>query len=62
MQTYCMMNTLTDEQAENARLAVANYLAKNPQEDEHRAAVEGLAFFGASRFINGTRVFLARIV
>jgi len=44
MQTYCMMNTLTDEQAENARLAVANYLATNPQEDEHRAAVEGLAF------------------
>jgi len=39
-----MMNTLTDEQAESARLAVANHLAKNPQEDEHRAAVEGLAF------------------
>jgi hypothetical protein len=44
MQTYCMMNTLTDEQAENAKLAVANYLANNPQEDEHRATVEGLTF------------------
>ena len=44
MQTYCMMNTLTNEQAENAKLAVANYLATNPQEDEHRATVEGLTF------------------
>jgi hypothetical protein len=44
MQTYCMMNTLTDEQAENAKLAVANYLANNPQTDEHRATVEGLTF------------------
>ncbi len=44
MQTYCMMNTLTDEQAESAKLAVASYLAINPQEDEHRATVEGLTF------------------
>ena len=44
MQTYCMMNTLTDEQVENAKLAVANYLANNPQPDEHRATVEGLVF------------------
>lgn len=44
MQTYCMMNTLTDEQAENAKLALAKYLANNPQDDEHQATVEGLTF------------------
>jgi hypothetical protein len=44
MQTSCMMNTLTDEQAEKAKLAVTNYLANNPQADEHQATVEGLVF------------------
>jgi hypothetical protein len=44
MQTFGMMNTLNDQQAENARLALTDYLAKNPQEDEHRATVEGLTF------------------
>ena len=44
MQTYCMMNTLTDEQAEKAKLAVSDFLANNPPQDDHRATVEALAF------------------
>jgi hypothetical protein len=44
MQTYCMMNTLTDEQAEEAKLAVSDFLSSNPQEDDHRATVEALTF------------------
>ena len=44
MRTFGMMNTLTDEQADNAKLALADFLSKNPQEDEHKATVEGLTF------------------
>jgi hypothetical protein len=44
MQTFCMMNTLSDEETEEAKGAVSDFLANNPQEDEHRATVEGLTF------------------
>jgi len=40
-----MMTTLTDEQAEQAKLAVSDYyLSNNPQEDDHRVTVEALVF------------------
>src|SRR5579885_2356443 len=42
IQTYCMMNTLTGEQAENAKSAVANYLANNPQADFYLATGQAL--------------------
>ena len=45
MQRYSMMTTLTDEQAEQAKLAVSDYyLSNNPQEDDHRVTVEALVF------------------
>ena len=49
MQTYCMMNTLTDEQAQKAKLAASNFLSNTPQEDEHRATVETLTFLRGHR-------------
>jgi hypothetical protein len=44
MHTFSMMNTLSDEQAREARSAVADYLTKNPQKDERKAAIEALVF------------------
>jgi hypothetical protein len=44
MQTFCMMNTLTAEQADQAKSAVSDFLAEHPQEDEHKATVEALTF------------------
>jgi hypothetical protein len=44
MQTFGMMNTLTDQQAENAEFALADFLSNNPQDDEHKATVERLTF------------------
>jgi hypothetical protein len=44
MQTFCMMNSLTAEQAEEAKHAVSDFLENNPQESEHRATVEALTF------------------
>jgi len=44
MQTFGLMHTLTDEQPDEAKQAVSDFLANNPQEDEHKAIVEALAF------------------
>ena len=44
MHTFCMMNTLTAEQTKEAEDAVSAFLARTPQEDEHKATVEALTF------------------
>ena len=44
MRTYCLIEKLTDEEAQAAREKVSSYLAKKPDADEHALAVEGLRY------------------
>jgi hypothetical protein len=44
MQTFGMMNSLSDIQLAEAREAALDFMSSNPQEDEHKATVEALAF------------------
>jgi hypothetical protein len=49
MQTYCLIEKLTDEEAQAAREKVSSYLAEKPQADEHALAVEGLRYLRSVR-------------
>jgi hypothetical protein len=49
MQTYCMIEKLTDEEAQAAREKVSSYLAEKPQADERALAVEGLRYLRSVR-------------
>ena len=49
MQTYCLIQTLTDEEARAAREKLSNHLADRPQGDEHLLAVEGLRYLRSVR-------------
>jgi hypothetical protein len=44
MQTYGMMNSLTERQVQETRETLLDFLSKRPDTDEHRATVESLAF------------------
>jgi hypothetical protein len=49
MQTYCLIQKLTDEEAQAARQKVSNHLAERPEADEHLLAVEGLRYLRSVR-------------
>ena len=49
MQTYCLIQKLTDEEAQAARQKVLNHLAERPEADEHLLAVEGLRYLRSVR-------------
>jgi hypothetical protein len=44
MQTYGMMNALSQEKLEETREVLLDFLSRRPGTDEHRATVEGLTF------------------
>jgi hypothetical protein len=44
MRTYCLIEKLTDEEAQAARQKVSSYLAGKPDADEHALAVAGLQY------------------
>lgn len=44
METFGMMRSLSERDLNQAQQALLKYLSDHPQSDEHRAAVEGLAF------------------
>jgi hypothetical protein len=39
-----MMNPLTEEEAEETREVLLDFLSKRPETDEHKATVKGLTF------------------
>jgi hypothetical protein len=49
MQTYCLIQKLTDEEAQAVREKVSNHLAERPGADEHLLAVEGLRYLRSVR-------------
>jgi hypothetical protein len=49
MQTYCLIEKLTDEEAQAVREKVSNHLAETPDTDEHLLAVEGLRYLRSVR-------------
>jgi hypothetical protein len=49
MQTYCLLEKLTDEEAQAAREKVSNHLAERPEADERLLAVEGLRYLRSVR-------------
>jgi hypothetical protein len=49
MQTYCLIQKLTDEEAQAIREKVSNHLAERPDADEHLLAVEGLRYLRSVR-------------
>jgi hypothetical protein len=49
MQTYCLIEKLTDEEAQAAREKVSSYLAEKPEADEHALAIEGLRYLRSVR-------------
>jgi hypothetical protein len=49
MQTYCLIEKLTDEEAQAVREKVSNHLAERPDADEHLLAVEGLRYLRSVR-------------
>ena len=49
MQTYCLIQKLTDEEAQAVREKVSNHLAETPGTDEHLLAVEGLRYLRSVR-------------
>jgi hypothetical protein len=49
MQTYCLIQKLTDEEAQAAREKLSNHLAERPEADEHLLAVEGLRYLRSVR-------------
>ncbi len=44
MQTYGLMNSVTQEKLEETREVLLDFLSKRPGTDEHTAAVEALTF------------------
>ena len=44
MQTFSLMKTLSDKEAEETREVLLDFLSKRPGADEHTAAVDSLAF------------------
>ena len=44
MRTYCLIEKLTDAEAQAAREKVSSYLADKPEADEHALAVAGLQY------------------
>ncbi len=44
MQTYSLMNSVTQEKLEETREALLDFLSKRPGTDEHAATVEALTF------------------
>lgn len=49
MQTYCLIQKLTDEEAQAVREKVSNHLAERPDADEHLLAMEGLRYLRSVR-------------
>jgi hypothetical protein len=49
MQTYCLIEKLTDEEAQAVREKVSSHLAERPDADEHLLAVEGLRYLRSVR-------------
>jgi hypothetical protein len=49
MQTYCLIQKMTDEEAQAAREKVSSHLAERPEADEHLLAVEGLRYLRSVR-------------
>jgi hypothetical protein len=49
MQTYCMIEKLTAEEAQAAREKVSSYLAEKPEADERALAIEGLRYLRSAR-------------
>jgi hypothetical protein len=49
MQTYCLIQKLTDEEAQAAREKVSNHLAERQEADDHLLAVEGLRYLRSVR-------------
>ena len=49
MQTYCLLQKLTDEEAQAAREKLSNHLAERPEADEQLLAVEGLRYLRSVR-------------
>ncbi len=44
MQTYGMINSLTEEEVEETREVLLDFLSKHPETEDHKATVEGLKF------------------
>jgi hypothetical protein len=49
MQTYCLIQKLTDQEAHAAREQLSNHLAERPEADERLLAVEGLRYLRSVR-------------
>jgi hypothetical protein len=49
MQTYCLIQKLTDEEAQAAREQLSSHLADRPEADERLLAVEGLRYLRSVR-------------
>lgn len=44
MQTFGMMNSLTEEELEQTREVLLDFLSTRQETDEHKATVDGLTF------------------
>lgn len=44
MRTFGMMKPLSEQESEQTREVLLDFLSKRPGTDEHKAAVEGLTF------------------